>query len=124
MTRRRHLAVLVGACSSVAARISLADTAQTRVLESTPAASAVISSRTSAFYVRFDQPVDHVRSTLTIVRDGKLVERLEPRLDSAPEVLFARAPTLPEGDYSLHWEVRTLAGSEVDKGDIAFSVKD
>jgi hypothetical protein len=47
--------------------------------------------------VRFDRPVDHIHSTLDILRDGKLVERLQPRLKSAPEVLFARAPTLPAG---------------------------
>ena len=124
MRGRRYLAALLGAGAAVAAVPGLAQAASTRVLESTPAASAVISGRTSAFSVRFDRPVDHVRSTLTIMRDGELVERLEPRLDSAPEVLFARAPTLPEGNYTLHWEVRTLAGSEVDKGDIPFSVKD
>jgi methionine-rich copper-binding protein CopC len=124
MRRRRHFGTLLGACVAIAAVPCLAQAAGSRVLESTPAASAVISSRTSAFYVRFDRPVDHVRSSLTIMRDGKLVERLEPRLDSAPEVLFARAPTLAEGNYTLHWEVRTLAGSEVDKGDIPFSVKD
>ena len=93
-------------------------------MESQPAASAVIQGRSSEFFVRFDQPVDHVRSTLSITHDGKLVERLQPRLDSAPEVLFARAPTLPAGDYKLHWEVRTLSGSDAAKSDIPFSVKD
>ena len=83
-----------------------------RVMESAPAASAVIARRGSDFFVRFDRPVDHVRSTLDIMRDGKLVERLHPRLGSAPEVLFARAPTLPPGDYKLHWLVRTMAGVE------------
>jgi methionine-rich copper-binding protein CopC len=124
MRQRRDFATLLAAGAVIAAVPCLAQATGTRVLESTPAASAVISSRTSAYSVRFDRPVDHVRSSLTIMRDGKLVERLEPRLDSAPEVLFARAPTLAEGSYTLHWEVRTLAGSEVDKGDIPFSVKD
>jgi methionine-rich copper-binding protein CopC len=123
LNRRRYLAALLGACALSAARPAIAQSAGTRVLESTPAASAVISARTSAYSVRFDRPVDHVRSSLSIMRDGKLVERLEPRLDSAPEVLFARAPTLAEGSYTLHWEVRTLSGSEVDKGDIPFTVK-
>ena len=50
------------------------------------------------------------------------VERLTPRLESAPEVLFARAPTLPNGTYRLHWAVRTLAGVKVLEGDIAFTV--
>ena len=84
----------------------------------------MIDGRSGEFLVRFDRPVDHVHSTLDITRDGKLVERLQPRLGSAPEVLFARAPTLPAGDYKLHWLVRTMAGTEAIQGDIAFTVKD
>jgi methionine-rich copper-binding protein CopC len=95
-----------------------------RVMESAPAASAVIARRSSEFFVRFDRPVDHVRSTLDIMSDGKLVERLKPRLESAPTVLFARAPTLPAGNYKLHWSVRTMSGVEAIEGDIPFTVKD
>jgi methionine-rich copper-binding protein CopC len=95
-----------------------------RVMESAPAASAVIGGRGSEFFVRFDRPVDHVRSILSIQRDGAVVERLQPRLESAPQVLFARAPTLPAGSYQLHWAVRTLAGEKVVQGNIPFTVKD
>jgi methionine-rich copper-binding protein CopC len=94
------------------------------VVQSTPAASAVIGGRSSEFLVRFDRPVDHVHSTLAITRDGKLVERLPPRLESAPEVLFARAPTLPAGDYKLHWSVRTMTDVDTIQGDVPFTVKD
>jgi hypothetical protein len=84
----------------------------------------VIGGRSSEFFVRFDRPVDHVPSTLAITRDDKLVERLAPRLESAPEVLFARAPALPAGNYKLHWSVRTMAGVDTMQGDIPFTVKD
>ena len=94
-------------------------------MQSVPAASAVINGRSSEFFIRFDRPVDHVRSTLAITRDGKLVESLHPRLESSPEVLFARAPTLPAGSYKLHWAVHTLAGdTDMVQGDIPFSVAD
>jgi methionine-rich copper-binding protein CopC len=94
------------------------------MMDSSPAANAVIGSRSSEFFVRFDRPVDHVHSTLAIMRDGTLVERLTPRLESAPEVLFARAPTLPPGSYMLHWAVRTMEKVDVIQGDIPFTVKD
>jgi methionine-rich copper-binding protein CopC len=94
------------------------------MMDSSPAANAVIAGRSSEFFVRFDRPVDHVHSTLDITRDGKSVERLHPRLESAPEVLFARAPTLPAGDYKLHWSVRTMTGADATQGDISFTVKD
>lgn len=93
-----------------------------RVLESTPAANAHIGRKSSAFFVRFDRPVDHRKSTLVIKQGDKVVERLHPRLESAPEVLFAAAPTLPPGDYTLHWAVITLQGTKAVEGDIPFKV--
>jgi hypothetical protein len=42
-------------------------------MDSSPAANAVIGSRSSEFFVRFDRPVDHVHSTLDIMRDGMSV---------------------------------------------------
>jgi len=95
-----------------------------RLMDSKPSAHAVIQGRSTEFFVQFDRPVDHIRSSLTILRDGKLIERLQPRLESAPTVLFARAPTLPEGSYQLHWTVHTMAGADVTEGDIPFTVKD
>ena len=109
------LLAVAGAFSSVAAD-------EVHVLDSTPKATAVIDGRTSAFFVRFDRPVDHIRSTLEITQDGKLIKRLTPRLESAPEVLFARAPTLSPGSYVMHWAVVTIAGKEAIQGDIPFSV--
>ena len=93
-----------------------------RVMDSKPQAKAVIGEPSSEFYVRFDRPVDHIHSQLAIFRDGQLVERLAPRMESAPEVLFARAPTLPPGSYVLRWNVRTMADVKVIEGDIPFTV--
>ena len=92
------------------------------IVDSNPRAQAVIGEPGSNFYVRFDRPIDHEHSSLSIWQGDRLVERLAPRLDSAPEVLFARAPTLPNGVYRLHWAVRTMAGVKVLQGDIAFTV--
>lgn len=94
------------------------------VLESAPAAHAHIGRRSSAFFVRFDRPVDHRKSTLVIKQGDKVIERLHPRLESAPEVLFAEAPTLPAGNYTLHWAVITLQGEKAISGDIPFQVSD
>jgi hypothetical protein len=93
-----------------------------RVVESTPAANAAIGGQSSAFSVRFDKPVDHAHSVFMIKRGGAVVETLHPRLESAPEVLFARAPTLPKGAYKLHWQVRTLTDVEMVEGEIPFTV--
>ena len=92
------------------------------IVKSDPVANAVVDGRTSAFYVRFDRPVDHVRSLLLIKRGGEVIETLQPSLDSAPEVLFARAPTLSPGKYTLHWRVITLTDVQTSEGDIPFTV--
>ncbi len=42
----------------------------------------------------------------------------------APEVLFAAAPTLQSGDYSLHWAVIALLGTRAIEGDIPVKVSD
>lgn len=120
MKRRQAIATLVASCICVPA--ALAQSPAVHVLDSTPKAHAVIGSRSSEFFVRFDRPVDHVKSRLVIMQDGKAIETLHPRLESAPEVLFARAPTLPAGDYLLHWAVVTLQGTEAIAGDIPFKV--
>lgn len=94
-----------------------------RVMESAPKASAVIEGKSSEFFVRFDRPIDHIHSQLAITRNGQLVEKLAPRLESAPEVLYARAPTLAAGDYDLNWRVKTMTGADVSQGNIPFTVK-
>ena len=92
------------------------------LVESAPAANAVVDGRTTAFYVRFDRAVDHVHSLLLIKRGGEVIETLQPSLDAAPDMLFARAPTLPPGKYTLHWRVITLTDVRTSEGDIPFTV--
>jgi methionine-rich copper-binding protein CopC len=50
------------------------------------------------------------------------VQTLHPRLNAAPEMLFARVPALQPGDYRLAWTVKALDGANVIAGEIAFSV--
>lgn len=92
------------------------------VVDSTPKAQAVIGEPSSEFFVRFDRPIDHIHSQLAIFSGDRLVERLVPRMESAPEVLFARAPTLPPGSYILRWNIRTMADVKVISGDIPFTI--
>jgi methionine-rich copper-binding protein CopC len=116
--------VVIGLLAAFAVFVVAPASAQdVTVLDSEPKAQAVIGEPGSAFFVRFDRPIDHIHSSLSIWRDGQLVERLQPRLESAPNTLFARAPTLPPGAYLLHWAVRTMEGVKVIEGDIPFTVK-
>jgi len=122
MHRRAAIASMLAVAGGFSS--ARAQSADVHVLESAPAAHARIGRRSSAFFVRFDRPVDHRKSTLVIKQGDKVIERLTPRLESAPEVLFAEAPTLPPGDYTLHWAVITLQGEKTVSGDIPFQVSD
>ncbi|WP_428664051.1 copper resistance CopC family protein [Reyranella sp.] len=122
MKRREAIATLAAWCIYPSGVFAQAK--GVAVVESFPAAYAQIGSTSSDFLVRFDRPVDHVKSKLVITRNGREIETLHPRLESAPEVLFARAPTLAAGDYLLHWSVITLEGAQGIEGDIPFKVSD
>jgi len=122
---KRRLATVALMMAPVASAVHAQHTPdEVRVVESTPAAHAGIGRKSSAFFVRFDRPIDHIKSTLVIKQGDKVIERLHPRLESAPEVLFAAAPTLPPGNYLLHWAVITVQGTRAIEGDIPFQVSD
>lgn len=115
--RRTLLGLAVGlVVTSAAAAEDIA------VMDSDPKAQAVIGEPSSAFFVRFDRPINHIQSSLSIWRGDELVERLQPRLQTEPNVLFARAPTLPPGSYMLRWTVRTVEDVKVLQGSIPFTV--
>jgi methionine-rich copper-binding protein CopC len=93
-----------------------------KVMQTQPAAQAVIEGKGEDFFVRFDKPIDHIRSQLFVKQGGKTVVTLQPRFKTAPDVLYARAPSLAPGNYSLLWSVRSLEGTEVVEGEVAFTV--
>jgi hypothetical protein len=92
------------------------------VLDSTPAAEGIVHGGNAQYVVRFDGPVDHADSQLEILRDGQVVMRLAPLLDSATDVLFASAPAPEPGHYVLHWIVKSMPNEDISEGMIPFSV--
>ena len=92
------------------------------VLASTPVAEAIMRGRNAQYVVRFDGPVDHAQSRLEILRDGQVIQRLHPLLDSAADALFASAPTPESGHYLLHWIVNSVPDEDISDGVIPISV--
>ena len=93
-----------------------------KVVETMPTKDGTLSGVRDDYFIRFDQPVDHIHSTIDIRQNGKTVRVLRPRLNSEPTVLFARAPNLPAGKYVMHWSVPAANGSTVYQGEIPFFV--
>jgi methionine-rich copper-binding protein CopC len=94
-----------------------------QVVKSNPSSGAAIDTTSNEYEILFNSEIDPRHSTLSITRDGQVVETLYPRLDAAPGVLFARGPRLQPGSYELHWSVKSLRGADVAQGDIPFAVK-
>ena len=94
-----------------------------KVVATMPAKDGTLSGLSGDYFVRFDQPVDHIHSTIDIKQNGKTVQVLHPRLKTEPNVLFARAPNLAPGKYVMHWSVPMANGSTVHQGEVSFSVE-
>jgi hypothetical protein len=48
---------------------------------------------------------------------------LPVRLDSAPNVLFARSRALPPGTYELDWTVKSVSDQTISEGDALFTIE-
>jgi len=92
-----------------------------KVLETGPAANAVLDSVSDGFFVRFNHPV-HSQFAVAGQARQRVVETLQPRLQSNPNGIVARAATLPPGSYTLHWAVKTMADARIEQGDVPFSI--
>jgi methionine-rich copper-binding protein CopC len=120
MIARRLFALALAAFLTGGAGAALAQVP--KVLDTMPVDRAVLNNASGEFYVRFNQPVDHIRSLMFVKRDGVVVRTLHPRFKTEPDVLFAMALPLPSGAYTFHWSVRSMAGTEVLEGEVPFSV--
>jgi methionine-rich copper-binding protein CopC len=119
---RRRATILALALAGVLSTLGGAHADELKVLETGPAANAVLQGVSDGFFVRFNQPVDHINSRLLVKRGSEVMETLQPRLQSNPNVLFARAAALPPGSYTLHWVVKTMTDARIEQGDVPFSI--
>ena len=105
--------------------LSLQSHAQTTMPKSTKPIrmeSVTIGERGTELIVRFDRPVSHEQSWLSLVRDGKVVATLHPRLQAAPNVLFARIQTPTTGNYVVRWTVCPEGTNDRYDGEFSFTV--
>jgi methionine-rich copper-binding protein CopC len=92
------------------------------MMETSPAAQAIVDGNHARYVVRFDGPVDHRGSRMEITQGDHVVRTLTPLLNAAPEVLFASSPRLPAGVYQLHWSAKSLPDGDFTDGFIEFTI--
>ena len=89
-------------------------------MDTGPVNKGVESGRIDEFYVRFNQPVDHIKSDFVIMRGNQVVQVLQPRFETEPNTIYAECSPLPAGDYTLVWSVKALDGRQIAVGEISF----
>lgn len=117
-----RVVALVALCT-----VGLQPQAQTTRLEPTKPIrmeSATIGEHGTELLVRFDRPISHDQSWLSLVRDGKVVATLHPRLQASPNVLFVRIPTPTAGNYLVRWTVCPEGVNDRYDGEFTFTVGD
>jgi hypothetical protein len=84
--------------------------------------SVTIGERSTEIFVRFDRPISHERSSLLLLLNGKTVETIHPRLEAAPNVLFARIVTPARGNYVLRWTICPQGSNDRYDGEFPFTI--
>ena len=91
------------------------------LVNQSPAVSEIGIGSALAFALRFDEPVDHRRSTLRLVTPGGEVA-VHARLEAEPNTLYVALGRLTPGDYTLRWQAHEADGDHVVMGTIPFKV--
>lgn len=100
--RAACVAVVLGAAAAAAH-------AQAVLVASAPAAGAKVSVGEFPFHLRFNSPIDHEQSRLTLMHPDGSAEYLVIARGGPPQELNALV-RLTEGAYVLRWDVRPIGG--------------
>src|SRR5262245_44326161 len=101
----RYLFIITPLAFCLVSPQSDAQTAALKAAESIRLESVTIGERSTELLIRFDRPISHGQSWISLIREGKVVATIYPRLEAAPNVLFARIQTPGPGNYIVRWTV-------------------
>jgi len=93
------------------------------LLASVPDAQSTIQATNQQFSISFDDAIRPDTARMVILRDGKIIRRLQPQQDSDTRQVSAHVAPLPPGDYVLRWHVAGAGRQVVKNGEIAFTVR-
>ena len=92
-----------------------------RLLQQSPTVNQLMSGSGTAFALRFDRPIDHQASRLTVI--GPAERRVvAARLRAAPDTLYGSIGRLAPGEYTALWMAKGIDGRMLS-GRIPFRVE-
>jgi len=92
------------------------------LLQSTPAANAVVEQPTTRISLTFNSKIDGQRSRLTLIGPDGSQQTLALAPQNTADTLTASARDLKSGEYRLRWQVLAVDG-HITRGEISFRVK-
>lgn len=92
------------------------------LVQSSPAANAVVQGPDVPITMKFNSRVDASRSTLMLSTPDGQSKPLTIDPPSAPDTLTAKASQLAAGNYAIQWQVLAVDG-HITRGQIPFVVK-
>jgi methionine-rich copper-binding protein CopC len=117
-SRRGVIALLLPAVLALLPRPVLAHAI---IMQSVPAAGAVVKGPDVAIELQYNSRVDRPRCRLLLVAPGGDATPLALQPGTPPQVLAAEAKGLAPGAYRLRWQVLAVDG-HITRGDIPFTV--
>jgi methionine-rich copper-binding protein CopC len=106
---------------SAASGVSSVASAHAIIVQSAPAADAVIKGSDLPVALRFNSRVDQQRSRLILTGPDGQSRPLAMSAAAAPDTITARATGLQPGAYTLRWQVLAVDG-HITRGDIPFRI--
>jgi methionine-rich copper-binding protein CopC len=91
------------------------------MIEQSPRINHIMDGSAVSFALRFDRPLDHKSSALTVVGPHGS-KTLRVRLNAEPNTLYSALGRLEPGDYELRWKARSSSG-EMLAGGFPFTVR-
>ena len=92
------------------------------ILESDPKSGAIVAAGAVPVKLHFNSRIDHARSIITLIDQGKQQTKLPIAPGSAPAQLETTTGDLAPGAYRIRWQVLSIDG-HITRGDIPFTVQ-
>lgn len=100
--------------------------AHAALIESSPAANAVLMEAPQTARIRYTEPLEPSYSRMALLNtDGEQISEVPSRIDPGDvNAMLLDLPVLPEGRYVLQWRALSTADGHTSQGTVSFAIGD